>query len=68
MTLEVFNILGQKIQTIVDDALPAGHFRATFNAQALQDRDVSSGLFFYRFRVEHAEGHCESIRKMTYLR
>jgi len=41
--LDIFNITGQRVTTLVDDFLPAGHFTATWNASG-----VASGIYLYR--------------------
>lgn len=41
--LSVFNVLGEKIATLVDDIRPAGDHKVTFNASGMSD-----GLYFYR--------------------
>jgi photosystem II stability/assembly factor-like uncharacterized protein len=41
--LEVFDMLGRKVSTLVDRALSAGSYQATFNAAQL-----SSGMYYYR--------------------
>jgi hypothetical protein len=41
--LEVFNILGQHIATLVEETRPAGYYVERFNAVGL-----SSGIYFYR--------------------
>jgi hypothetical protein len=41
--LEVFNVIGQKVTTLVDAAQPAGYYDRAFDATGLP-----SGLYFYR--------------------
>ncbi len=41
--LEVFNILGQEVSTLVDEIMPAGSHEVVFDASA-----VPSGIYFYR--------------------
>jgi serine protease len=43
VTLEVFNVVGQKVTTLVNETLGAGTHRFTFDAGSL-----SSGVYFYR--------------------
>ena len=57
--LTVFNVLGQKVATLVDEAMPAGKYEADFDAGSL-----SSGLYFYRIE---AEGYSQ-VRKMLLTR
>ncbi len=46
--LEVFNILGQRVTTLVDGARPAGFHTATWNATDASGRGVASGVYLYR--------------------
>jgi hypothetical protein len=46
VVLEVFNVLGQKVATVVDRILDAGQWSATFDAAKL-----ASGVYFYRFQA-----------------
>jgi len=64
VTLKVYNILGQVVNTLVDEALPAGNHSATWDGKNEQGRDVASGVYFYRIKA----GDFESIQKMTLLR
>ena len=57
--LTVYNVLGQKIQTLVNEKQPTGQYRVTFTASGL-----ASGVYFYRLE---AGGHT-AIRKMILLR
>jgi hypothetical protein len=43
--LKVFNILGQEIQTLVNEAKPPGRYDLAFNAGSL-----ASGVYFYRLK------------------
>ena len=46
VVLEVFNILGQSVATLVDEAMIPGTYRMDFNASAL-----SSGVYLYRLKA-----------------
>ena len=47
MTLEVYNVLGQKIATLVDAKHAVGNYRVTWDG-----RDVPSGVYLYRLKTE----------------
>ncbi len=47
VTLEVFNMLGQKVATLVDAPKSAGMHTVTFDAQ-----NLASGLYLYRLSVD----------------
>jgi hypothetical protein len=57
--LEVFNVLGQVIETLVDRPMPAGNYKVDFNAGA-----KPSGVYFYR--LSHDYGSL--TRKMILLK
>ncbi|MFQ5453593.1 MAG: T9SS type A sorting domain-containing protein, partial [Candidatus Zixiibacteriota bacterium] len=50
--LSVFNILGQKVKTLVNDIKPAGEFNAYWNGSNHDGTTVSTGVYFYRLAVE----------------
>jgi hypothetical protein len=49
VTLEVFNILGQKVATLVDEIRPAGYYTEKFFGAGL-----ASGIYFYRMSASGA--------------
>ena len=49
--LEVFNLLGQHIATLVDGERPAGFHTATWHATDAAGRAVGAGVYIYRMRV-----------------
>ena len=56
--LEVFNLLGQRIATLVDGERPAGFHTATWTATDAAGRAVGAGVYIYRMTVgvEHQTG------------
>jgi hypothetical protein len=59
VTLKVFDLLGEEIATLVDQARPAGSHMVTFDAG-----DLPSGLYFYRIE----SGLFTAIRKALLMR
>ena len=49
--LEVFNLLGQRITTLVDGERPAGFHTATWHATDVAGRAVGAGVYIYRMTV-----------------
>jgi hypothetical protein len=47
LTLEIFNALGQKVTTIVDERREAGSYRVTWDGTGFP-----SGIYFYRLETE----------------
>ena len=52
--LEVFNLLGQRIATLVDGERPAGFHTATWHAVDGAGRAVAAGVYIYRMTVGEA--------------
>ncbi len=46
--LEIFNIKGEKVKTLLNDHLEAAHHSIIWNGQDDRGRTVGSGVFFYR--------------------
>jgi hypothetical protein len=59
VSLDVFEMTGRHVQTVVSGVVPAGSHQALFNAAGL-----SSGMYMIRLRVGHSVVH----RKMTLLK
>ncbi len=59
VTIEVFNLLGQKVKTLMNDFKKTGRYQLTFNTDGL-----SSGTYLYRL----TSGEFSSVRKMTLLK
>jgi hypothetical protein len=57
--LEVFDVLGRKVATLVNEAQSAGTHNITFNASGL-----SSGVYFYRLQA----GNFSSTQKMILIK
>lgn len=62
--LEVYNLLGQKINTLVQQAQPAGSYTVTWNGRSERGNPVPSGVYIYRLTA----GNTVESRKMTLLR
>lgn len=45
--LEVFNVLGQKVATLVNARKAAGYHQVTFNG-----RELPSGVYYYRLETD----------------
>ncbi len=50
--LEVFNLVGQRIATLVDGPHPAGYHTARWQATDAAGRAVAAGIYLYRLRGE----------------
>jgi hypothetical protein len=52
VTLEVFNVTGQRIATLIDEQLAAGVHATQWNGRNESGQSVSSGIYFYRLTVD----------------
>lgn len=59
VTLDVFNVLGQRVTTLVDRTLGAGEHRVSFDGS-----DFASGVYMYRLKTDDHT----STRKMTMIK
>jgi hypothetical protein len=63
--IEVFNVLGQRVKTLVDANQSAGAFKVQFDAS-----EVTSGLYFYQLTVDNVRstGAFTRIKRMLVLK
>ncbi|MCB2229824.1 right-handed parallel beta-helix repeat-containing protein [bacterium] len=64
VTIEVYNILGQTVRTLVDREISAGTYRTVWDGTTGSGRRVASGVYLYRFK---AGDHIET-KKMLLLK
>jgi len=64
VTIEVYNVLGQKIRTLVDELKSAGDYQTTWDGDNSSGAEVSSGIYFYLLRA----GYFSETKKMIFLK
>ena len=57
--IEVYNIIGQKIETLLNKSMSAGYHEVEFNGQ-----NLASGIYLYRIEA----GEWQDVRKMVLLK
>ncbi|KAA3630979.1 MAG: T9SS C-terminal target domain-containing protein [Calditrichaeota bacterium] len=62
--IEIYNVLGQKVRTLVNREESAGLYTITWNGKDSGGEAVSTGMYFYRFQ---ADDHIET-KKMLLLK
>jgi hypothetical protein len=50
-TLTIYNILGQKVRTLVDEPERAGSYEVIWDGKDDQGKEATSGIYFYQLRV-----------------
>jgi hypothetical protein len=63
-TLRVYNILGQRVKTLVDEPKSPGIYYQTWDGKDEQGNKVSSGVYFYQLRA----GGYNQTKKMVLLK
>lgn len=51
VTLEVYNIKGEKVRTLVDTELPASEHSVVWDGKDNNNKSVSSGVYFYKMKA-----------------
>ncbi|KPL24131.1 MAG: hypothetical protein AMS23_05955, partial [Bacteroides sp. SM1_62] len=51
-TLTIYNVLGQKVRTLVDEVKLPGEYKAVWDGKDEKGNPVSSGVYFYELKVD----------------
>ena len=62
--IEIFNILGQKVRTLVDEFQTAGYKTIQWNGTNAGNQTVASGVYFYKIDM----GKRSEVKQMTMLK
>jgi len=62
--IAIYNILGQRVKTVLDQRQTSGHQRIFWDGKNEKGKTVSSGIYFYRMETEEFV----RTRKMLYLK
>ena len=62
--IDVYDVAGRLITTLIDEPRPAGRHSVDWNGQADAGRTAASGVYFYRLRADKFE----QTKKMILLR
>jgi hypothetical protein len=69
VTLEVFNMLGQRVRTLLNTVQSAGYHVAAWDGRGDQGRQAGSGVYFIRMNAKGADNKVFSdVRKMLLLK
>lgn len=64
VNLAVYNVLGQKVATLVDQEMTAGKYVADWDGTSDQGAAVASGIYFYKFEA----GNFVQTKKMVLMK
>jgi len=64
VTLEVYNIKGQLVTTLINDVKETGNYSTTWNGTDNSNKSVSSGVYFYKMK----SGKYTATRKMILMK
>jgi len=64
VSLDVFDVLGRKVLTLISERLAAGSKRVQWNGRNNTGAEVASGVYFYRLRT----GNHIEVKKMVLLK
>ena len=62
--LEFYDVLGQKVRTLVDDVVPAGFHHVVWDSRNDAGKQVAAGVYFYRLRA----GDFNQVRKLLLVK
>ena len=52
MVLSIYNLLGQNMNTLVNEALSPGRYTIEWAGDDMMNNEVASGIYFYELRSE----------------
>jgi len=62
--IDIFNALGKRVRTLVNENQAAGHHRTRWNGKDQANKNAASGIYFIRIQA----GDFSGVRKMILLR
>jgi hypothetical protein len=51
--VQIYNVKGEKVRTLVNEQLDAGHHSVLWNGTDESGRNVASGIYFYKFKTDN---------------
>jgi hypothetical protein len=67
----IYDILGRKVKTLVDNVIAPGNYKASWDARDDQGLQVASGVYLYRLVAENTSGAAQNFvltKKMVLLK
>ncbi len=63
-TLDIYNILGQKVKSLVNESKYPGTYQAVWDGKDDKGHNLATGIYLYRLKV----GSSSQVKKMLLLR
>lgn len=67
-SLTIYNLLGQKVKTIVQQKLPAGKHRFNWDGKNQEGEEVGSGVYIYQWKISSKVADQIQSKKMLYIK
>ncbi len=69
VTMEIYNVLGQRVRTLLSDVQPAGYHIAEWNGKNDAGQQLSSGMYFLQLSANGSNGKSiTDVRKLMMLK
>ncbi len=62
--IEIYNLKGQKVKTLLSEQLPAGQHSVVWDGKDANNKQVSSGIYFYKLQT----GDFQKVKKMMLIK
>ena len=64
MSLDIYNLLGQQIQILVNEVKEPGYYKVQWDGKNIKGQEVSSGLYLVRI----VAGEFDQTKKMVLMK
>jgi hypothetical protein len=64
VNVDIYNVLGQKVRTLVNESMPAGYYSATWDGTNDNGQPAASGIYFYKIEA----GKFQNTKKLMMLK
>ncbi len=69
VTVQIYNVIGQRVHTLVNDMQPAGYYAAEWNGTGNAGQQLASGVYFLHLSAQGVNGKSfNEIRKLMMLK
>ena len=69
VTVEIYNVLGQRVRTLMNEDSPAGRYVVEWNGTGNENQQLGSGTYFLRLSAKGVDGKAfNEVRKLMMLK